>query len=87
LTVKLHLTILELKVKNTNGKGDNMPLLDRIKKARIDRGLTLEKFGELIGRSRQYMSQLERGKIRLSYETASKIARALATTPDELFFE
>lgn len=64
-----------------------MPLPDMIRKARTDRGLTLEQMGGLIGRSKQYMSQLEKGRIRLSYEAAVKIAEALGTTPDKLFLE
>ena len=52
----------------------------------MDRGLTLEEFGRLIGRSKQYMFMLENGRIRLSYETAAKIAKALGTKPDSLFF-
>lgn len=63
-----------------------MDLPELVKKARIDRGLTLEEFGKMIGRSKQYMFLLENGRIRLSYETAAKIARALGTRPDALFF-
>lgn len=62
-----------------------MDLPDMIRKARLDRGLTLEDFGKLIGRSKQYMFLLENGRIRLSYETAVKIAKALGTKPDALF--
>ena len=64
-----------------------MSLPDLIHKARTDRGLTLDQLGDMIGRSKQYMSQLEKGRIRLSYETAVKIAKALETTPDRLFLE
>jgi len=63
-----------------------MDLPDLIRKARLDRSLTLEDFGKLIGRSKQYMFLLENGRIRLSYETAVKIAKALGTRPDALFF-
>ncbi|HOA15163.1 MAG TPA: helix-turn-helix transcriptional regulator [Bacillota bacterium] len=63
-----------------------MDLPGLIRKVRMDRGLTLEEFGRLIGRSKQYMFMLENGRIRLSYETAAKIAKALGTKPDSLFF-
>jgi len=47
----------------------------------------LEQLGDIIGRSKQYMSTLEKGNIRLSYEMAAKIARAMGTTPDEIFLK
>lgn len=64
-----------------------MDLPALVKKTRTDRGLTLEEIGNMIGRSKQYMFLLENGRIRLSYETAVKIAKALGTRPDELFFK
>jgi len=47
----------------------------------------LEQLGDIIGRSKQYMYTLEKGNIRLSYEMAAKIARAMGTTPDEIFLK
>ena len=53
------------------------PEADGLKDAVIDR--------ELNGKSKQYMSELARGNIRLTYDMAVKIAEALNTTPDDLF--
>lgn len=50
-----------------------------------ERNITLAELGRRIGKSRQYMSELARGNIRLTYEMALKIAEALGTTPDSLF--
>lgn len=57
-----------------------------IKKARIEAGLTQTELGRRIQRSRQWVSELERGNIRLSYESARDIAAALGTTPDAILF-
>jgi len=59
----------------------------KLKQARLSHGLTLEKLGQKVGRSKQYLNQVEKGKIRLSYELAVKIALALGTTPDKIFLE
>ena len=61
----------------------HIPLL--LRQARLSRNLTLEQLGGLVGRSKQYLNQVEKGKIRLSYELAVKIAKAMGTTPDRLF--
>jgi len=63
----------------------NIPLL--LRQARLSRNLTLEQLGGLVGRSKQYLNQVEKGKIRLSYEMAVKIAEAMGTTPDEIFLK
>lgn len=47
--------------------------------------ITLVELGRRIGKSKQYMTELGRSRIRLSYEIAIKIADALGTTPDTLF--
>lgn len=64
-----------------------MSLAEKIRQARTANGLTLDQLGAMIGRSKQYMYQLEAGNIRLSYQTAVLIAKALGKKPDELFYE
>jgi len=49
--------------------------------------ITLKELGKRVGKSKQYMSELGRGNIRLTYEMAAKIADALNTTPDALFLK
>lgn len=63
----------------------NIPL--KLKQARLSRGLTMVQLGAMVSRSKQYMYALENGGIRLSYEMAVKIAKALGTTPDKLFLK
>lgn len=57
----------------------------RLRQARLSHGFTLERLGQKVGRSKQYLNQVEKGKIRLSYELAVKIALAMGTTPDTIF--
>ncbi len=64
-----------------------MSLAEKIREARTVNGLTLDQLGAMIGRSKQYMYQLEAGNIRLSYQTALLIAKALGKRPDEIFYE
>jgi putative transcriptional regulator len=47
--------------------------------------MTLQELGARLGKSKQYMSELGRGNIRLTYDMAVKIARVFNTTPDTLF--
>ena len=61
----------------------NIPLLFR--QAHLSRNLTLEQLGSMVSQSKQYLNQVEKGKIRLSYELAVKKATALGTTPDSIF--
>lgn len=48
----------------------------RVKTARQSAKLTQTELGSLIGKSKQWVSELERGNIRLSYEMAVKISGA-----------
>lgn len=50
-----------------------------------ERNTSLAELGRKVGKSKQYMSELARGNIRLTYDMAIRIAAALNTTPDNLF--
>ena len=50
-------------------------------------GMTLTELGKRLGKSKQYMSELARGNIRLSYGMAVDIAMVFNTTPDALFLD
>lgn len=50
-----------------------------------EHGVSLAELGRRIGKSKQYMSELARGNIRLRYDMAVQIAEALGATPDKLF--
>lgn len=60
-----------------------MNLGQRVRDIRIKHEMTLEDLGERLGKSKQYMSELERGNIRLTYEMAVAIAQVFKTTPDD----
>ena len=62
-----------------------MTLGDRIKKARIARGLTQEKLGELCGTTKQAIFKYEAGIVtNIPTDRLERIAEALNTTPAEL---
>ena len=54
----------------------------RVRDIRKKHGMTLAELGEHIGRSKQWLSELERGNIRLTYDMAVKIAQVFGKTPD-----
>ncbi len=48
----------------------------KIKEARMEAKLTQTELGKIIGKSKQWVSELEQGNIRLSYEMAIYISGA-----------
>ncbi len=54
----------------------------RVKDARMDAKLTQSELGSLIGKSKQWVSELERGNIRLSFEMAVSISNVCNKTTD-----
>lgn len=56
----------------------------RIKRRRKEKGLTQERFAELIDRSPAFIGHIERGTRIMSLETFFEIARALDCSADEL---
>jgi putative transcriptional regulator len=58
---------------------------NRLREICAENNMTLQELGARLGRSKQYMSELGRGNIRLTYEMAVKIAQVFDTTPDKLF--
>jgi len=60
----------------------NSCVYKKLKEAREKNGLTQEGLGIRIGKSKQWISELERGNIRLSYEYAMVISAVYGKTPD-----
>lgn len=58
---------------------------NRLREICAQHDMTLQELGRHLGKSKQYMSELGRGNIRLTYNMALKIARVFGTTPDALF--
>lgn len=56
----------------------------KVKDARSEAELTQTELGKLIGKSKQWVSEIERGNIRLSYEMAVVIADA-CNKPTDFF--
>ena len=54
----------------------------KLREVRMQNKMTLEEVGHAIGRSKQWMSELERGNIDLKYDTAVELARVYGGTPD-----
>lgn len=57
----------------------------KIKRMRINRGLTQEQLAEIVDVSQRTMSGIEIGENFVTAETLDKIIIALNTTPEELF--
>lgn len=57
-------------------------IAERVKDARRDAKLTQTELGKRIGKSKQWVSELERGNIKLSFEMAISISNACNKTTD-----
>ena len=67
-------------------RGEKMTVqLNKLRALRKQRGISLRKLGSLLGKSKQYMSELERGNIKLSYDMAMDIADVMGLKPDDIF--
>ena len=53
-----------------------------LRRERLKHQLTQVEIGEKIGRSKQWVSELERGNIRLNIDVAVKLAKVLGLTAD-----
>ena len=54
----------------------------RVRKVRQENKMTLVELGSRVGKSKQWLSELERGNIKLTYDMAVKIAKVFGKTPD-----
>lgn len=54
----------------------------RVRDARTDANLTQTELGKMIGKSKQWVSELERGNIKLSFEMAVSISAACNKTTE-----
>lgn len=57
-------------------------IAERVKDARRDAKLTQTELGKRIGKSKQWVSELERGNIKLSFEMAVSISIACNKTTE-----
>ena len=53
-----------------------------VRKAREKKGLTQTDLGRVMGKSKQWVSEFERGNIRLKMDVAVQLAAALEVMPD-----
>jgi putative transcriptional regulator len=54
----------------------------RYREVRLDKNMTLQQAAAPIGRSKQWLSEVERGNIELNYEDSIKLAKVYGGTPD-----
>ena len=59
-----------------------LKISQRVKDARQDAKLTQSELGSRIGKSKQWVSELERGNIKLSYEMAMSISNVCNKSTD-----
>lgn len=57
-------------------------IAERVKDARRDAKLTQTELGKRIGKSKQWVSELERGNIKLNFEMAISISNACNKTTE-----
>ncbi len=57
-------------------------IAERVKDARRDAKLTQTELGKRIGKTKQWVSELERGNIKLSFEMAVSISNACNKTTE-----
>ena len=65
--------------------GIKQELGQKIKRMRINRGLTQEQLSEMVDVSQRTMSGIEIGENFVTAETLDKVIKALGTTSEELF--
>ncbi len=53
-----------------------------LRNARLKNGVTQTELGKRIGKSKQWVSEFERGNIRLNMDVAVRLANALGILPD-----
>lgn len=54
----------------------------RYREVRVERNLTLKQAAGFLGRSKQWLSEVERGNIKLNYDDSIKLAKVYGGTPD-----
>ena len=54
----------------------------RYREVRLDKKMTLEQAAQFLGRSKQWLSEVERGNIELNYKDAVELSKAYGATPD-----
>lgn len=65
-----------------------MAIGQKIKKARIEKGLTQEELGKIVGVQKSAIAKYESGRVvNIKRSTLQKIASALSLRPSELVFE
>lgn len=64
----------------------NIQMGSRIRKARLQTGLTQEAFAELLNLGPKHISAMERGTVGLSMETLQNICQVLHVSADTLLF-
>lgn len=66
-------------------KGMDVHINYRLRATRVLRGLTQQEFGQKIGRSQTWVSQVENGLIELSDLDIALICRTLGASPNAIF--
>ena len=67
-----------------NNNVDFREVGSRIQKCRLDNNMTQDELAERIGSSQKYISRIEAGNHKLSFETVVAITRALGISLDSL---
>jgi transcriptional regulator with XRE-family HTH domain len=73
--------------KDTQKGGVHLEIGQKIKKARLERGLTQQELGDIVGVQKSAIAKYENGRVvNIKRSTLQKIASALNIRPSELIF-
>lgn len=73
--------------KDTSKGGVRLEIGQKIKKARLERGLTQQELGDIVGVQKSAIAKYESGRVvNIKRSTLQKIASALNIRPSELIF-
>ena len=85
-TLKLIFRTFKCTIKTPKG-GVQMEIGQKIRKARLERGLTQKELGEIVGVQKSAIAKYENGRVvNIKRSTLQKIAKALNIRPSELVF-
>lgn len=62
-------------------------VLEKLKKMRVNEGLTYQQVADEVGISKEYYWMIENGKRGLTYPLAVKIAAVFKSSPDYIFLD
>jgi transcriptional regulator with XRE-family HTH domain len=87
VNTKIDFSDIKVYNKDTQNGGVHLEIGQKIKKARLERGLTQQELGDIVGVQKSAIAKYENGRVvNIKRSTLQKIASALNIRPSELIF-